>query len=97
MITRERRNAFFSVIQHSQRSSKMYKLPRKLAPIAFSFYMAAIVAAVMSCVLTAVSVGFNSDYVSRVLSAYFVGFPVAFVSVLIVRPLVAKLVSATVK
>jgi hypothetical protein len=67
----------------------MQKLPRKAAPIAFSFYMAAIVAAV--------SVGFNSDYVSRVLSAYFVGFPVAFVSVLIVRPLVAKLVSATVK
>ena len=75
----------------------MYKLPKKAAPIAFSFYMAAIVAAVMSCVLTAVNFGFNSDYLGRALSAYFVGFPVAFISVLLVRPLVAKLVSATVE
>ncbi len=74
----------------------MLKLPKKATPVVFSFYMAAIVAAVMSLALTAVNSGIGDGYVGRAFSAYSIGFPVAFISVLIVRPIVIKLVSITV-
>lgn len=75
----------------------MKKLPKKTMPIVFSLYMSLIVAAVMSLVLTALNGGVGYGYLMRALSAYVVALPVAFISVLAVRPLVIKLVGFTVQ
>ncbi len=72
------------------------KLPARFAPIAFSFYMSAMVALIMSAVLTAVNTGGGDGFVWRVAGAYLVAWPVAFVCVMAVRPLVVRLVQLTV-
>ena len=72
------------------------KVPYKYASIVFALYMAGIIAFVMSAVLTALSTGFEAGYILRVLRAYVVAFPVAFVSVVVFRPLIVLLVSKTV-
>lgn len=73
------------------------KLPHKYASIVFALYMAGIIAFVMSAVLTAISSGFDAGYIWRVLRAYSVAFPVAFVSVVVFRPLIVLLVTKTVQ
>lgn len=72
------------------------KLPAKLLPWVFSLYMSAIMAALMSLIITAVNQGFSNEYLISALHAYQVAMPSAFVCLLIVRPLVGKLVAATV-
>lgn len=73
-----------------------YKLPSKLTGAAFAFYMSAIVALIMTAALTALNVGVDRDFSTSVLRGYLVAWPVAFLSVLLVRPLVVRLVSWTV-
>jgi hypothetical protein len=75
----------------------MKKIPKRAMPLMFSLYMSVIVASVMSLVLTALNHGIDSDYLMRTLDAYVIALPVAFLSVLVVRPLVSKLVDATVE
>jgi hypothetical protein len=48
-------------------------------------------------VVTAANRGFSDQYFLQVLNAYKLAMPVAFVCVMIVRPLVVKLVSWTVQ
>lgn len=72
------------------------KLPHQLSAFAFAFYMAGIIAFVMSAVLTYLSVGLPADYLARVLKAYAVAMPVAFLCVVAFRPLVLLLVRWTV-
>ncbi len=72
------------------------KLPARFAPIAFSFYMSAMVALMMSAVLTAVNTGGGEGFLRRVAGAYLVAWPAAFVCVMAVRPLVLRLVQLTV-
>lgn len=73
------------------------KLPARLAPVAFSFYMSAIMAFVMCLVLTAVGSGLGEGYAQRVLHTYAIAWPVAFLCVLAVRPVVLFLVRCTVQ
>lgn len=73
------------------------KLPRRYTPLVFSFYMAAIMGALMCSAIVALTTGVGDGYGLRVLRAYAVGMPVAFVCVLLVRPLVMKLVAWTVE
>jgi hypothetical protein len=72
------------------------KLPYKFSSIAFAFYMAGIIALVMSAVLTALGSGIEDGYIQRVLRSYAVAFPVAFICVVIFRPLIVYLVKKTV-
>ena len=72
------------------------KLPARLAPVAFAFYMSAIMAFLMSFVITAVSQGIGPGYIQSVMKAYVLAMPVAFGCVLMVRPLVLKLIAWTV-
>lgn len=72
------------------------RLPARLAPVAFSFYMSALVSLMMCLTLTAWNTGVGSGYLLRVAQAYAVSWPVAFFGVLLVRPLVVKLVGFTV-
>ena len=73
------------------------KLPKRLTRIVFAFYMAAIMAFLMCVVISLINGGWRDDLWTRVLRAYALAMPTAFLSVLTVRPLVAKLVALTVR
>lgn len=72
------------------------KLPARLTPLVFAFYMSAIMAALMCLIITAVHQGVNGHLLLDALAAYKVAMPAAFVCILIVRPLVMALVKRTV-
>lgn len=73
-----------------------HRLPPRFAPVAFSFYMSGLVAFVMSLALTALNTGLDGGYLARALQGYLAAWPVGFLSVLAVRPLVMRLVTMTV-
>ena len=73
-----------------------WKLSAKYTPQVFAFFMAAIMALLMSGVIVAANSGLAAGYIFRVLNAYKLAMPVAFICVLLVRPLVMKLVALTV-
>ena len=50
----------------------------------------------MCCAIVGANSGLGADYLRRVIQAYVLAMPVAFVCVMVVRPLVGKLVAATV-
>ncbi|MDR6216127.1 DUF2798 domain-containing protein [Paracidovorax wautersii] len=72
------------------------KLHRRFAPVVFAFYMAGIMAFLMCCVIVGASGGIDAGYLQRVLKAYALAMPVAFGCVMLVRPVVGRLVAATV-
>ncbi|MDH0048440.1 DUF2798 domain-containing protein [Comamonas terrigena] len=72
------------------------KLPRPYAPVVFAFYMSAIMALLMCAAIVGINSGLSDGYVQRVLGAYVFAMPIAFGCVLLVRPLVVRLVAATV-
>lgn len=82
----------------SDSTSKFFvkKLHRRYTPIAFAFYMAAIMAFLMCCTIVALQSGFVAEYWSAVLKSYLLAMPVAFCCVIAVRPFVMRLVSLTV-
>ncbi|MDR0203010.1 MAG: DUF2798 domain-containing protein [Delftia acidovorans] len=72
------------------------KLHRRFAPVVFAFYMAGIMAFLMCCVIVGANSGLGAEYLGRVIQAYALAMPVAFVCVMLVRPVVGRLVAATV-
>lgn len=76
---------------------KLPKIPLRFAPYVFAFYMSGLMAAVMTCVITALNRGIGAGYLETVLKVYVMTMPVAFFSVLLVRPIVGKLVEWTVR
>ena len=76
--------------------SKRLKLSVRTTPYVFAFYMSTIMAFLMSLVITAANAGIEHDYLSNVLHAYQLAMPVAFLCILVVRPIVVRLVSFTV-
>lgn len=83
-------------MQDSTPTRPSRKLHRRFAPVMFAFYMAGIMAFLMSCVIVGAHSGIDAGYLQRVLKAYALAMPVAFSCVMVVRPLVGKLVAATV-
>ena len=79
------------------RSERTWKLPAKLSPVAFAFFMSGIMAMLMCLVITAANRGFGEGYLGAVLQAYRLAMPVAFVCVMGVRPVVLRLVRLTVQ
>ena len=75
----------------------MKKLPKKYAGMLFSFYASAIMVLIVSMVLVALHAGFNHEWFGRVLRSYIITWPIAFASLLAVRPLVVKLVACSVR
>ena len=73
-----------------------FKLAKKYAPVMFAFYMSAMMAWLMCMVIVAVNAGVDGHYIAHVLKAYMLAMPSAFVLLQLVRPLVTKLVAATV-
>lgn len=72
------------------------KLHKRYTPFVFAFFMSGIMAFLMCCTIVAANSGIDAGYPGRVLSAYALAMPVAFVCVVMVRPLVLKLVALTV-
>lgn len=73
-------------------SRRIHKLPKSWLPYVFALLMAGIMAFLMSMVIVAANTGIQTGYVGRVLHAYRLAMPIAFVCVLAVRPLVMALV-----
>ena len=74
----------------------MEKLPKKYAGVLFSLYASAVMVLIVSGVLVALNTGIDAGYPLRLLKAYLITWPVAFASLLLVRPLVVKWVAASV-
>ncbi len=77
-------------------TSSRPKLHKRYTPFVFAFYMAGIMAFLMSCTIVGANSGFGAGYLQHVLGAYALAMPVAFCCVVLVRPLVVRLVVATV-
>lgn len=73
------------------------KLHPRYTPLVFAFFMSAIMAFLMCLVITAANQGVDSHLLGNSLHAYKLAMPVAFVCVLLVRPVVLRLVSLTVR
>jgi hypothetical protein len=73
------------------------KIPKKFMPYVFAFFMAGIMAFLMSMVIVAANSGVQTGYLLRVVHAYELAMPVAFFCVLIVRPIVMHLVTTLVE
>lgn len=73
------------------------KIPKRYTHYVFAFFMAGIMAFLMCMVIVAANSGLSADYLPRVVRAYTLAMPVAFVCVLIVRPIVVKLVTLVVR
>jgi len=76
--------------------SRRFRLPARITPYVFALYMATIMAFLMCLVITLAEFGFDEHYLKNVMNAYRVAMPAAFVCVLVVRPIVARLVAWTV-
>ena len=74
----------------------MKKLPKKYVGVLFSLYASAVMVLIVSGVLVALNTGIDAGYPLRLLKAYLITWPVAFASLLLVRPLVVKWVAASV-
>ena len=74
----------------------MKKLPKKYAGLLFTFYTSAMMVLIVSGVLVALNTGLDAGYPARLAKSYLITWPVAVASLLAVRPLVVKLVAASV-
>ena len=74
----------------------MRKLPKRYAGLLFSLYTSAMMVLIVSGVLVALNTGLDAGYPLRFVKAYLLTWPIAFVSLLAVRPLVVRLVAASV-
>ena len=74
----------------------MKKLPKKYAGVLFSLFASAVMVLIVSGVLVALNTGIDAGYPLRLLKAYLITWPVAFASLLLVRPLVVKWVAASI-
>jgi len=81
----------------NQTNNHSRKFPKKYTPYVFAFFMAGIMAFLMSMVIVAANSGIHTGYIFRVLHAYALAMPVAFCCVLIVRPIVMHLVGRLVE
>jgi uncharacterized membrane protein len=77
-------------MNHTKNSFR--RIPNKYTPYVFAFLMAGIMAFLMSMVIVAANSGLQAGYLFRVLHAYALAMPIAFICVLIVRPIVMYLV-----
>lgn len=68
----------------------MQKLPQKYYNITFSLFMAFIMTALMSFVVTSYNLGFGDDFLVRWLKSWRIAFILAFPILLVVAPVVRK-------
>jgi len=69
------------------------KIPHRYTGYVFAFFMATIMALLMCTIIVAANSGIGVGYLQRVIHAYTLAMPSAFVCILFVRPIVVKLMS----
>jgi hypothetical protein len=74
-----------------------FRLPKNLGPYVFALYMATIMAFLMCLIITWAEFGLGGDYFEKVMNAYRIAMPAAFLCILVVRPLVGRLVALSVR
>jgi ABC-type multidrug transport system permease subunit len=75
----------------------MNRLNAKYAPIVFAAIMSIIMAGFMSAVVTAINTGLEDGFVTRWLMAYVKVLPIAFVAIVLLRPIAQKLTALIVQ
>ncbi|AZP10891.1 DUF2798 domain-containing protein [Undibacterium parvum] len=85
-----------SKLDEQKTTVNRWKLPARYTAQVFAFYMAAIMALLMSAVIVAANTGIGAGFLSRVSHAYQLAMPAAFLCILFVRPIVMKLVTITI-
>lgn len=75
----------------------MKKIPAQFTPLVLAFYMALMMAFLMSAAIVGLHTGFGPHYLASVFRAYVVAMPIAFCCVLFVRPLAVRLLACTVE
>ncbi len=70
----------------------LHKMPRRYAPILFSFVMSTAIVAVTSGMITAINTGIDAGYPERWMRAYALAWAFAFPTVALVGPRVRRLV-----
>jgi Protein of unknown function (DUF2798) len=68
-------------------------LPARYAPICFAGIMSCLMALLMSGLLTAINVGLNAAFVFRWFKGFAIAWPIAFILVLVLAPLVRRWVA----
>lgn len=69
------------------------KIPHRYTNYVFAFFMAAIMALLMCTIIVAANSGIGAGYLQRIIHAYVLAMPSAFICILFVRPIVVKLMS----
>ena len=73
------------------------KIPQRYTAYVFAFFMSAIMALLMCTIIVGANSGVGVGYLQRIIHAYSLAMPSAFVCILMVRPLVVKLMSLVVE
>lgn len=68
----------------------MPKIPRKFKSIVFAAVMSVFTVMIVSCMLTFRHYGFDTGFISHWFSAFVSAWPLVFVAILVVAPLVTK-------
>lgn len=71
--------------------------PSRYANVLLAFYMALVMALLMSVVLVAINTGITDGYIWRVLYNYAIAMPIAFICVLLVRPMIVRWVQWSIR
>lgn len=68
----------------------MSKIPRKFRSIVFAAIMSLFTVMIVSCILTFRHYGLASDFITHWLSGFVTAWPLVFVAILLVAPIVNK-------
>ncbi len=75
----------------------MKKLPKRYTPLMMALFMSFLMSVFMSGFITMVNTGISGDYLFRWAKAWTLAMPCAFVVAYFARPVVMRLVGATVE
>ena len=74
-----------------------FRLPASTAPYLFGALTSGFMSLLVSTVATWRALGFTPDFATRAWNAWLSAWPIAFVALLVVAPVVRRIVAATVK
>ncbi len=75
----------------------MKKLPKRYTPLMMAFFMSFLMSVFMSGFITMINTGIAGDYLLRWAHSWALAMPCAFVVAYFARPVVMRLVGATVE
>jgi uncharacterized membrane protein YcfT len=70
---------------------------RRYRHVVFAVVMSFVTTLIISGVITATQAGLDTQYVDRWMEGFFVAWPIVFIVILVIAPLVSRLVDAIVE